>query len=180
MPVKPILMLGHPGLYLVSAPVSEPASERDLQILLSLVQDLRDTLEDFRIRRGEGQAISAPQIGVRMRVIFCPLAPFSGAVFNPIIDPFGPSVEVWEGCLSFPGLYVKVRRRTGCKMMYRDLEWRERAVTLTGEASIIAQHECDHLEGILSVARAADARSFSLIRPWASDHRGSVLRPGRA
>lgn len=177
MPVRPILLLGHPDLYRRSSPVPEPVSDADYRSLLALIQDLSDTLEDFRACRGEGQAISAPQIGMRTRLVFCPQDPFGGAVINPVLALFGPTLEVWEGCLSFPGLYVRVRRQAGCEVSYRDLEWRQRTVTVSGEASIVMQHEYDHLEGVLSVDRAIDGLSFSMIPPWPRRPRKRVEAP---
>ena len=167
MSVRPILLLGDPDLYLPSAPVAE----EEIRGLDLLIRDLRDTLVDFRSRWGSGKAISAPQIGVRKRVVYI-LSPVSAVFINPVIEPAGTKVEVWENCLSFPGLFVRVSRYAVCGLAYRDSDWRPRSAVVTGEMSVIMQHECDHLDGILAVARAADGESFSLIPP-----RGWPRRP---
>ncbi len=60
MPVRDILLLGHPKHYEVCASVRED----DVESLRPAVQDLHDTLMDFRRRYGAGRAIAAPQIGV--------------------------------------------------------------------------------------------------------------------
>jgi peptide deformylase len=156
--VRPILLLGNPGLYRPSSPVRE----EDLASMGTLVRDLRDTLVDFRSRRGSARAIAAPQIGVWTRVVYVH-EPEPQVVLNPVVLPQGTSeVDVWESCMSFPDLLVRVRRRRSCRVSYRDQAWRELTRDLTAIPAAVLQHECDHLEGVLAVARAIDAHSFCL------------------
>src|SRR5881394_3136090 len=61
---RPILQLGHPGLWAPSSPVVDLADAR------RVADDLRDTLAAFRSRSGFGRGIAAPQIGVGRRVLF--------------------------------------------------------------------------------------------------------------
>lgn len=165
MAVRRVLLLGNPALYVVSSPVSR----EEVPGLRDTIADLRDTLLDFRHRRSTGSAMSAPQIGVAKRLVYVdtPLSSrtrgFSGLLINPAVHPAAPEMsEVWESCMSFPELLVKTRRARACTLMYRDESWIERSAALSGDLSIVAQHECDHLDGILAVSRAADARSFCM------------------
>ncbi len=64
--VREILLLGDPRLYQVSSPVER----EEIGILKAVVQDLHDTLIDFRKKYGLGRAIAAPQIGVFKRLIY--------------------------------------------------------------------------------------------------------------
>lgn len=64
--VREILLLGNPALYQISSAVKE--EETDL--IRETVNDLHDTLMDFRKRYGAGRAIAAPQIGVMKRIIY--------------------------------------------------------------------------------------------------------------
>ncbi|MBL7995188.1 peptide deformylase, partial [bacterium] len=59
MPVREILLLGHPKLYEACAQVLF----EELHSLTPVIQDMHDTLMDFRSRYRAGRAIAAPQIG---------------------------------------------------------------------------------------------------------------------
>ncbi len=143
-------------------PSSEPVGQGDLRLLAPVIQDLHDTLMDYRARHGSGRAIAAPQIGVMRRAVYID-AGTRLVLLNPVLSPAGEEMmEVWDDCMSFPGLLVKVRRHQTCTVTYRDLEWRERSLTASGDMAELVQHECDDLDGVLAVAKAADGQSFSL------------------
>ena len=158
MAVKGILLLGNPTLY----ETSEHLREADLKAAAGVVKDLHDTLLDFRKRHGVGRAIAAPQIGYRRRLIYM-FIDRPVAFLNPSLEEMsGEMMEVWDDCMCFPDLLVKVKRHRSCKIRYRDPEWNEQTMNLTGDLSELLQHEHDHLDGILAVSRAIDPRSFAL------------------
>jgi peptide deformylase len=74
--------------------------------------------------------------------------------------------------MSFPDLLVKVRRHCGCRVIYRDLGWNERSLMLSDSLAELLQHECDHLNGVLAVARAVDSRALALKNQSAFFRRG--------
>ncbi len=158
MSVRDILLLGNPKLYEISG----RAAENELEALAGVVGDLHDTLMDFRKTHGAGRAIAAPQIGVMKRILYMHID--EPAVFiNPVIDRKSEArMVVWDDCMSFPDLLVKVERRRSCRIVYRDMTWTERQMTLEGDLSELLQHEYDHIDGILAVSRAMDGHSFAL------------------
>ena len=158
MTVREIYLLGNPKLY----ERSDPVEAEDLQALRATVEDLHDTLLDFRKRYGAGRAIAAPQIGLTKRLIYMFI--HEPVVFiNPSLKDLSPEmIEVWDDCMCFPDLLVKVRRHKQCTIRFKDLQWNDRAMTLTDDLSELLQHEYDHLDGILAVSRAIDGRSFAL------------------
>ena len=158
MTVREIYLLGNPKLY----ERSDPVEAEDLQALRAPVEDLHDTLLDFRKRYGAGRAIAAPQIGLTKRLIYMFI--HEPVVFiNPSLKDLSPEmIEVWDDCMCFPDLLVKVRRHKQCTIRFKDLQWNDRAMTLTDDLSELLQHEYDHLDGILAVSRAIDGRSFAL------------------
>ena len=158
MPIRDILLLGNPRLYETCAPV-----ERDeVDELRSVVLDLHDTLHDFRRRWGVGRAIAAPQIGVMKRLVYMHIDE-PVAFVNPVLEDLSPDLlELWDDCMSFPGLRVRVRRHRRCRVVFRDLEWRRRELSLSDDLSELLQHECDHLDGVLAVSRAIGPRAFAL------------------
>ena len=179
MAIREILLLGNPLLYLKSAPVTRG----EISSLRPVIQDLHDTLIDFRARRGAGRAISAPQIGVQKRLVYL-FVKEPTVLLNPVLDQLSPEVfELWDDCMCFPELLVRVRRHSRCRVTYRDLGWAERQQELPEDIAELLQHECDHLEGILAVGRAAGPDAFSLLSQMNQAGSGGQQpfppRPGR-
>ena len=158
MATKPILLLGNPALYRIC----EPVDERDRADLIPVIRDLHDTMMAFRAQHGCGRAIAAPQIGVPKRLVYmhidCPVA-FINPVFESKSDA---TIELWDDCMSFPDLLVKVGRHKTCRIAFRDENWAQCHMDLEDDLSELLQHEIDHLDGILAVQRAVDGRSFAL------------------
>lgn len=158
MAVKDILLLGNPNLY----EISEPVKKSDLRLLERVVADLHDTLMDFRNRHEAGRAIAAPQIGVMKRLLYMHID--EPTIFiNPVLDQKSDTmIEVWDDCMSFPDLLVKVKRHRSCRILYQDMTWNDQEMILEDDLSELLQHEYDHLDGILAVSRAIDEHSFAL------------------
>ena len=158
MPVQEILLLGNPRLY----EVSEPVLEEEISTVPSVIQDLHETMMEFRRKYGAGRAIAAPQIGVMKRVIYMHIDE-SVAFINPLLDNLSEEmIDVWDDCMCFPELLVKVRRHKSCTIQYRDLNWNQNAMDLEDSLSELIQHEYDHLDGVLAVSRAIDSKFFAL------------------
>jgi len=175
MAVREILLLGNSALY----EVCEPVRPEEVESLRPAMDDMRDTLLAFRARWGAGRAIAAPQIGLMKRIVFLERvrnddAPNTSGITTPtpLINPMLSNrsdeiITLWDDCMSFPDLFVFVRRHRTCDITYRDLDWQSHTVRLEGDLSELLQHECDHLDGVLAVARAVDGRAFAL----RSEHR---------
>jgi peptide deformylase len=142
--------LGNPQLY----QIAELVRPEDLPSLVPVVEDLHDTLVDFRDRMGAGRAIAAPQIGVQKRLVYMHIT--EPVVFlNPRLEAFSEAMmTLWDDCMSFPDLVVRVQRHRTCRVVYRDMDWQPRTMDLSGDLSELLQHETDHLDGVLAVDRA--------------------------
>lgn len=153
---REILLLGNEELY----QISEPVKPDEIETLKSVVQDLHDTLMNFREKYHAGRAIAAPQIGVKKRLLYMFID--KPVVFiNPVLEfPDNEMMEVLDDCMSFPNLLVKVKRHKRCRIKYLDMEWKEQVMSLEGDLSELLQHEFDHLDGILATMRAIDNKSF--------------------
>ena len=156
MPVREILRLGNPGLL----HVCDSVTREELGAMESVATDLHDTIMDFRNRTGMARAMASPQIGVYKRMIYMHIE--RPVVFiNPVLsDLSADMIEMWDDCMSFPKLLVRVLRYKSCKLRYRDLEWNEHVLNLEDDISELIQHEVDHLDGILATGRAIDSRSY--------------------
>ena len=158
MAVRQILVLGNPQLNETAAMVGE----EEIEDIKPLMADLHDTLMDFKKRYRAGRGIASPQIGVMKRVIYLYIDK-PVVIINPKVDwKSREMIEVWDDCMCFPDLLVKVLRHQRLRLIYRDLDWKERSLDLEGDLSELLQHEYDHLDGILAVSRAIDGKSFAL------------------
>ena len=70
---------------------------------------------------------------------------------NPVIVERKCTVDDSEGCLSFPGLYQRVRRAKSVKVQAYNIKGEAVEIEATGLASRAWQHEIDHLNGVLFV-----------------------------
>ena len=81
------------------------------------------------------------------------------AIINPKIAAVTEDMELGvEGCLSFPGLYLKVNRPKGLVVEYLDLDKKECKIELLGWNARIFGHEYDHLYGINFIDRVSKLR----------------------
>jgi peptide deformylase len=158
MAVRQVLLLGNPQLYETATMLTK----EEIKDIKPLIADLHDTLMDFKERYVAGRAIASPQIGVMKRVIYMHIDE-PVVIINPKIEwKSSEMMEVWDDCMCFPDLLVRVLRHQRVRLVYRDLGWEERSLNAEGDLSELLQHECDHLDGILAVSRAIDGKSFAL------------------
>jgi peptide deformylase len=113
-------------------------------------QELKDNLIET-MKQYEGIGLSANQVGILERVFVMYNNVESKniiAVFNPkIIKEGEEKVLINEGCLSYPGLWVKVSRPETIEVEYEDENGEKIERELYGLQSRIFQHEYDHMEG---------------------------------
>ncbi len=100
----------------------------------------------------DGIGISANQIGIWERAFAMVRDIENNEVmvcFNPrIIKSYSEEVEMEEGCLSYPELFLKIKRPDKIVVKYEDENKKTHKLKLQGLASRVFQHEYDHMEGI--------------------------------
>ena len=175
MPETPatVLELGDPGLRQRSRPVLD----RESGAFRSAERRLHETLRAFRAAHGFGRAISAPQIGVPQRFIAANLGQGPFSIVNPEITWRSTGTfTMWDDCMSFPSLLVRVRRHRSISVQFTTGEG-ERVVweKLEPAVSELLQHEIDHLDGVLAVDHALD-RGAIVTRAAFDAHREHFLR----
>lgn len=152
--VREVLLLGDPKLRLVSEPVTD-VTEASLQ---DEIAELHKRLKIFREEHGFGRAISAPQIGITKRFIAMNINGKLHTIINPEITwKSDEQFTMWDDCMSFPSLLVRLRRHKSITIQFVDERdtahsWCELPIDI----SELLQHEIDHLDGILAVDRAID------------------------
>ncbi len=153
-----ILLIGDPRLRRVCDPVAE-FSSREFQ---EEGRCLTEALDDFRKRHAFGRAIAAPQIGINKRFIAMNLGNGPFLLVNPELTRVSnESFSLWDDCMSFPWLMVRLRRHASADLCYQNgrgdvIKWEN----LEQPVSELMQHEIDHLNGVLAVDRALDRNSI--------------------
>jgi peptide deformylase len=151
-----VLQLGDPRLY----EVCEPVKKEELPELKQAIQDMHDIIFEFRAKYKAGRAIAAPQIGVMKRLIYMHIdRPV--VIINPVFSNLSQEMfELWDDCMSFPNLLVRLKRHKSLTITFLDENWKEQIWNLQDDLSELLQHEYDHLDGILATQRALDNQSF--------------------
>lgn len=151
-----LLQLGHPLLY----EVCEPVKYEELDQVKGWVTDLHNVMEEIRAKYNFGRAIAASQLGIMKRLIYMNIDK-PVVIINPeISDKSEEMIELWDDCMSFPNLLVKVKRHKSLIINYLDENWKRHEWHLSDDLSELIQHENDHLDGILATMRAIDDKSF--------------------
>jgi peptide deformylase len=134
--------------------------------------DLRALVERMKalMKDAVGAGLAATQVGVLQRLFVLQVAPEQVvAVCNPEIEERSQETSVDdEGCLSIQGVVLPVERPTAVTISGRDEHGAEVRYELEEPYSRIAQHESDHLEGVLILDRTtpeARREALSLLRP---------------
>jgi len=116
---------------------------------VELYNDLAETM-----RENEGMGLSANQIGLRTRAFVMRAEEIIG-VFNPrVVDISSETVMLEEGCLSYPNLFVKIKRPKSIKVRFTTPDGETSTKTFTGMTARVFLHELDHLNGIAHTSRA--------------------------
>lgn len=131
--------------------ISIPEEEIQTKEFQEFIDDLLETGKNSEI---EAVGIAAPQVGINKRV-FCMEDQDTKEWFpliNPEIIPLDlTKATVEEACLSVPNQEGKVLRYKNVKIKYQDREGKAQAIKYRNFSSVIAQHENDHLNGILFI-----------------------------
>lgn len=151
-----LLLLGDPRLY----EICEPVLKEELSLVKGWVADLDNVMKEIRLKYNFGRAIAAPQLGIMKRLIYMNID--KPVVFiNPELSELSEDMmELWDDCMSFPNLLVKLKRHRSITLTYLDENWEKQVWEMDGGLSELLQHEYDHLNGILCTMRAIDEKSL--------------------
>ena len=104
----------------------------------------------------KGVGLAGPQVGLPLRIFVMSetgKAADGRVAINPVLTLDGPTEQAEEGCLSIPEVRANIERHTIAHLQAMDFNGRMQQIELTGFAARIAQHESDHLDGILILDR---------------------------
>ena len=140
MPILEILKFPDPRLRKIAKPVTDFDDH-----LKTLSQDMLNTMY-----QAPGIGLAATQVNVHIQMIVLDVSETKDQpviLVNPILELSGDILEAEEGCLSLPGVYEKVSRRTIAQVSGQDIDGNHVNFTSEGLLAICIQHEVDHLLG---------------------------------
>ena len=173
MSILKVARMGHPVLRERARPLDR--SDLRKPPAQKLIDDMIETMHEYH-----GVGLAAPQVheGVRLFVAMLDEDPDAAGeaavVVNPEIVPqHDERAEGWEGCLSIPEIRGMVSRHTDIIVTGLDRHGRPLELRLRNFAARVAQHETDHLDGILFFDRMTSMATLTYLdeysRYWAKD-----------
>jgi peptide deformylase len=136
---------------------SEEVSHND-KTLRSLVPQMIEAM-----KKNQGIGLAAPQIGISKKIIIVTEGEEVHAFLNPrIVKQSKEKEQDEEGCLSLPGLFVKILRSKQVEVVAETLDGEEIRLVAQGLGARIFQHEIDHIEGKLIINRISPLLRWKL------------------
>jgi len=175
MSILKVARMGHPVLR-AKAKALSPGDIKH-SVVQQLIDDMIDTMIEYH-----GVGLAAPQIheGLRIFVGMLDSPKPDGdqdsdleptVLVNPEITSIGSDiVDDWEGCLSIPDIRGRVPRTREIRLRGLNREGGRVDMTLTDFAARVAQHETDHLDGVLFFDRMKSFETLTFIEEYSRYH----------
>jgi len=127
-------------------------------------KELAQALHDKMVE-SDGLGLSANQVGIPYRVFVMRTGDEPFAIFNPkIVDVSDRELVMKEGCLSFPLLYLNVKRPDGVRIRYQKEDGSTTTEKFIGMTARIALHEFDHMIGKVYTQKASQFETQRALR----------------
>jgi len=127
-------------------------------------KELAQSLHD-KMLKSDGLGLSANQVGLPYRVFVMRTGEKPYAVFNPkVVDVSDKELIMKEGCLSFPLLYLSVKRPDSVRIRFQDETGEMRTEKFIGMTARIALHEFDHMLGKVYTQKATQYETQRALR----------------
>ena len=170
MSILKVARMGHPvlrqrGRLLEKNDLKNPLTQK-------LIDDMIETMHEYN-----GVGLAAPQVHASLRLFVALLVDdpdgrsAATVVINPEIVPNSQSREEgWEGCLSIPDIRGMVPRYTDIMVRALDRDGRSVELRLKDFPARVAQHETDHLDGVLFFDRMTSMQSLTYLEEYSRFH----------
>jgi peptide deformylase len=166
MSILKVARMGHPVLRRRARALD--TSDLRNPVLHKFIDDMIETMYEYH-----GVGLAAPQVHEGLRLFVAMLDDEPGedsealVVVNPEIVPNEETVEEgWEGCLSIPDIRGMVPRYTDITVKALDRTGRAFELQLRGFAARVAQHETDHLDGVLFFDRMTSMHTLTFLEEF--------------
>jgi peptide deformylase len=166
MSILKVARMGHPVLRRRARSLDK--SDLKNPLLQKFLDDMIETMHEYH-----GVGLAAPQVHEGLRIFVAMLDEEPGehgeaaVVINPEIAPNAPTIEEgWEGCLSIPDIRGMVPRHADITLKALDRSGKSVERRLTGFPARVAQHETDHLDGVLFFDRMTSMQSLTFLEEF--------------
>lgn len=137
------------------------------------VADINGDLVEFidslvlTMKQAKGLGLAANQVGMENRIFAVDMSYFDAAkkplvIINPVVVASSGQITAEEGCLSFPGLYMPIRRPRNVAVTGLNCEGKEIVVEGSELVARVLLHEIDHLDGTLFIDRLDSSELASI------------------
>ena len=150
------------SLQLYGSPVLRKKAKEVKEIDFQVNNYLEEMFSFMKVHQGIG--LAANQVGLGLRILTIDTGRQQFKVINPKIVKKSGSIKFEEGCLSFPGINLEIKRAREVWVEFLDENNREKEIHAQGLLAVVFQHEIDHLNGILIVDRMSRAQRLILKR----------------
>jgi peptide deformylase len=170
MSILKVARMGHPVLRQRGVPLEK--SELRSARIQKLIDDMIHTMHEY-----SGVGLAAPQVheGLRLFVGLLDEKAEGGADASVLVNPeivanAATRADGWEGCLSIPDIRGLVPRFTDITVRALDRDGRAIELRLKDFPARIAQHETDHLDGVLFFDRMTSLQSLTYLEEYSRYH----------
>ena len=145
-----IYTLLEPDHKMLLHPLPEITAETEPESRQELLDNMVETMKHYG-----GIGLSANQVGLPIRMFVFGDKEHYVPCFNPrIISTSEKKVPIEEGCLTYPGLFIKIFRPDEVTLTFEDENRELHEETFTGLMARVVLHEMDHMDGIDFQTRA--------------------------
>ena len=170
MSILKVAQMGHPVLREQGRPLER--ADFGIPLLQKLIDDMIETMHEYN-----GVGLAAPQVHMSLRLFVALLEEDADAkttatvLANPeIIANANTREDGWEGCLSIPDIRGRVPRFTNVTVKGLDRDGREIELRLEKFPARVAQHETDHVDGVLFFDRMTSMESLTYLDEYSRFH----------
>jgi peptide deformylase len=170
MSILKVARMGHPVLRQPARPIDK--QELKDPLFQKFIDDMIETMHEY-----SGIGLAAPQVHESVRLFVAHLdADGRGdedalAIINPQISKIGDkTVESWEGCLSIPDIRGMVPRSFEISLVALDRHGKRIELELADFPARVAQHETDHLDGVLFFDRMRSFETLTYLDEFSRYH----------
>jgi len=145
MAILPIVTYPDPRLKKKTREIDNPKDP----LIQELIFDMLETMKE-----NHGMGLAAPQVGKSVRLCVIRFERKTYILINPQIKSKSWGKEIAEeGCLSFPGQFIPIKRSKKVKVVAQNKAGKEITLEAEGLLARALQHEIDHLDGILYIEK---------------------------
>ncbi|MFZ2192640.1 MAG: peptide deformylase [Candidatus Moraniibacteriota bacterium] len=146
MTILPIQVYPAPCLKKKTQEIENPKDPQIQELILDMIETMKEN---------NGMGLAAPQVGKSLRLCVIKFERKTYVLINPKFKSKSWSKEICEeGCLSFPGQFLPIKRSKKVKVIAKNKAGKEIEIKAEGLLARALQHEIDHLDGILYIERS--------------------------